>query len=191
MESIPDGVLSTWSAAHMRNVSVPASTLANLGRAIHEESGGGAAAAVLRKAGFDSGAEFFRELEDEAGVELATLPETRFWQLLNAFFDDRGWGQISQNRVHPALGMLHSSDWGESDGEWDDIASCGCAFSAGVFSHIFGAVAGEAIGVLEVGCRSRGDAECTFILGPEGAIDRLHDLIGDGLDLDSAISELR
>jgi len=185
------GVLSTRSAAHMRNVTVPASILVHLGHAIHVESGSDAAAAALQRAGFESGNEFFREFEHEAGEELAALPESRFWESLAAFFDVRGWGRITQNRVHPALGMLHTTDWGESYGARDAVASRGCAFSAGVFAHIFGRVAGGAIGVLEVGCRSRGDAECTFILGPEGAVDRLRALIAEGIDLDAALVELQ
>ena len=175
----------------MRNVTVPASTLAHLVQAIDEESGSGTATAVLQRAGFESGSAFFRELEHDAGEELAALPEARFWELLAAFFDVRGWGRITQVRVHPALGMLHSSDWGESDGATDASASRGCAFSSGFFAHIFGRVAGGAIGVLEVGCRSRGDAECTFVLGPESAVDQLHGMMVDGLDIESALSGLQ
>lgn len=175
----------------MRNITIPASTLAHLGHAIDAESGSGAATAALQKAGYESGSAFVRELEDEAGKELNALPEARFWDSLAEFFDVRGWGRVSQVRIHPALGMLHAADWGESHGDSVEAASRGCAFSSGVFAHILGRVAGGAIAVLEVGCRSRGDAECTFILGPEDAVDRLSSLIGEGHDLKAALTELR
>ncbi len=108
---------------------------------------------------------------------------------LRNYFAKRGWGSISHQSVHAAVGMLVSNDWAEAvDGEPDPDASC--CFSTGFLSGLLSQIAGGPVAVLEVECRTRGSASCRFAFGSEGAIHELYGQLLEGGDLESALSTL-
>jgi len=173
-----------------RSLTVPAGAFAQLRRAIGGEAGPQVATHALHGAGFAAGEAFFREFVEELGVsDPSEVPASRFWKELDQFFEVRGWGRITQERIHPGFGLLHAADWGESDPTAGERQP-GCAFSAGVFAQILGAVAPGPIAVLEVGCRSRGDDECTFLVGGEDAIHSVYGFLVEGDTLDEALDHL-
>jgi predicted hydrocarbon binding protein len=173
-----------------RDLTLPAATLLHLRRAFQKEVGAVEATHALHDAGYAAGEDFFHAFAREVGTEPSDLAERVFWDELDRYFDARGWGRLEQERVHPALGMLRARSWGESDPTSQDDSQTGCAFSAGVFAYILGRVGGGPIAVLEVGCRSRGDAECSFLVGSEGAINTVYDHLLDGDPLETALARL-
>ncbi|MEX0856249.1 MAG: V4R domain-containing protein [Gemmatimonadota bacterium] len=172
-----------------RDLTLPASALRHLGRMIRREAGSLGGTHALQDAGFAAGEDFLQAFADEVGEPLGKLPAARFWTELDAFFEVRGWGRVEQVRLHPAFGVLHAHDWGESDPAGTE-AQPGCAFSAGVLARMLGSIAGGPVAVLEVGCRSRGDGECSFLVGSELAIHEIYGHLLDGAPLDVALQKL-
>jgi len=178
-----------------RDLTLPAATLLHLRRALQSEVGLAEATRALYNAGFAAGEDFFRGFTREVGADPAALSEAVFWEELDRFFDARGWGRLEQARLHPAFGVLHARFWGESDPsagaeDADGEGQVGCSFSAGVVAYILGRVGGGSVSVLEVECRSRGDDECSFLVGSEAAIRTIHGHLRDGASLDSALARL-
>jgi predicted hydrocarbon binding protein len=173
-----------------RDLTLPAATLLHLRRAIQTEVGVREATHALHEAGFAAGEDFFQGFAREIGADPAALSEAVFWQELDRYFDARGWGRLDQERSHPAFGFLRARSWGESNPTPNGDEELGCAFSSGVFAYILGRVGGGPFAVLEVGCRSRGDDECSFLVGSEGAIQSIHGHLLSGDALDAALARL-
>jgi hypothetical protein len=55
---------------------------------------------------------------------------------------------------------------------------------------MLGRLGGGPLAVLEVGCRSRGDEECLFLVGSEQAIETVHGYLLDGDALNAALTRL-
>ncbi len=170
-------------------VAVPSSTLVALRRAVRKEAGPLATIHALHDAGFVSGDGFFESLRQALPVPPGETGEDAFWEALSRVFQARGWGSLEHQKVHPALGLLVSSDWAEADPDGEE-SQPGCAFTAGFLAHVLTRVADGAVAVLEVGCRSRGDMECRFLFGSEAAIHEIYGLLLEGHELDAALSEL-
>jgi len=172
-----------------RAVTLPAEAFLHLRRALREEAGSPAATHVMHSAGFATGDLLYEEFSRSTGAEPATLDEHNFWDSLGGFLEERGWGRISHTRIHPGLGALDASDWGES---WPDSGEGqpGCAFSTGLLAQLLGRAADGAIAVLEVECASRGDARCRFLFGSEHAIEALYRSLLEGTPLPAALEAL-
>lgn len=181
---------------------LPPAALTLLRRSIREEVGDLSATRILQNAGFATGEVLYREFLEELpgsesdvdpGAEAAASPrdldEARFWFSMNRFLGARGWGRIESERVHPGLAVLHAYDWAESDAAGEDDQP-GCHFTAGFFSHILSQLAGQAIAVLEVECRSAGDERCSFLYGSEAAVHEVYGLLLDDTPLDEALARL-
>ncbi len=163
-------------------------TLVHVHEAVRDETDGETAIRVLQTLGERTADLVVEELE-AADTELRALEQGRFWAELSRFFQDRGWGEISQERIHPGLGLLRSPDCGES--EVDTAASeRNCDFTTGLLAGTFTRLAGASIEVVEVSCRSRGDVDCSFALGSAQAVRRLRELLDDGTSLEAALDRL-
>ena len=86
------------------------------------------------------------------------------------------------------MGVVSSSDWAESSSGKENDSGCGV--SSGLLSGLLSQLVGEAVAVLEVRCRSRGDDSCDFAFGSETAIHDLYGKMLDGADLDQALQAL-
>lgn len=183
-------------------LTLPPAALTLLRRAIREEVGDLGATRILQNAGFAAGeilyGEFRAELQStspeadprtEGELDPRDMDEARFWSSLSDFLDTRGWGRIASERIHPGLGVIHAFDWAESDPAGGDDQP-GCHFTAGLFSHILSQLAGNAIAVLEVECRSAGDELCSFLYGSEAAVHEVYGLLLDEASLDEALARL-
>ena len=106
------------SAPAPHSATFPALSLDDLTRILQagqDEPGSGSSASALQRAGFAAGEGLFREFA--AGIpgrDPAALDGERFWEVLARFFERRGWGRISQSRVHPGMGLLTAWDWAET-----------------------------------------------------------------------------
>jgi predicted hydrocarbon binding protein len=167
------------SAATTREVAVPVSVFEALRSELEKDAGTLSTVRAMHHAGYEAG------LVAAAGVNRAA----GFWGHLSAYFEKRGWGSLTHRAAHPAVAILSSRDWAEAAPDSPSPEGA-CSFSAGFLSGLLSQLAGGAIAVLEVECRSRGDQACSFAFGSETAI---HDLYGQMLeeaDLERALQAL-
>ncbi|TVR54282.1 MAG: hypothetical protein EA421_09335 [Gemmatimonadales bacterium] len=195
------------SAPAPHSATFPALSLDDLTRILQagqDEPGGGSSASALQRAGFAAGEGLFREFAAGIpGKDPASLDGERFWEVLARFFERRGWGRISQSRVHPGMGLLTAWDWAETrnaetghgrtgDGKTGHggRGSAGCPISTGMLARVLGEVAQGPVAVLQVACPSRGDDACQFLFGHEDAVHRSYDLLREGVPLDHILEQV-
>jgi len=185
----------------------PDLTLDDLTRILREaqdEPGRDLSPSALQRAGFAAGEGLFREFAAGIpGKDPASLAGERFWEVLARFFQRRGWGRITQSRVHPGMGLLTAWDWaetrnaetghgrtGDGEGGLRGAGAAGCAISTGMLARILGEVAQGPVAVLQVACPSRGDDACQFLFGHEDPVRRSYDLLQEGVPLDQILEQV-
>lgn len=172
----------------LREIAVPVSIFASLRHAMAEEVGELPAIHALHNAGFAAGVAAAEAFRSGSGEDLLQLPDGDFWARVTGFFTRRGWGTLTHQPMHQAVGTLASADWSESvDAEGSDAS---CSFSTGFLSGFLSTLAGGDVAVLEVGCRGRGDDLCTFAFGNASAIHELYGKLLEGTDLPGALAAL-
>ncbi len=168
-------------------------------RALHqlrltlERELGSDAASSLQEAGFAAGDETFAALEswirEQYGVEtVADLDTSYLNEALAGFFHAFGWGSLEATALSAAVLALDSPDWAEADpasgGELP-----GCHLSSGLLSDVFRHVTGSPVAVMEVECRTRGDARCRFLLGAPESLSALYNRMAQGLSYEDALGQ--
>jgi predicted hydrocarbon binding protein len=153
-------------------------------RASLERDTGLQAASYLQEAGFAGGEELFREFGDwlvaTRGVEHAGELDVQFLsEVLSQFFSEQGWGQLSASPVGPAVLAFDSAEWAEaSDESRGEFPSC--HVTCGLLADFFGRLSEGLVAVMEVECRSRGDARCRFLAGAPETLSALYDRMAQG-----------
>lgn len=173
-------------------LTMPVSSLAALRDALVEAVGAEAAAQALRQAGYAAGDALFAFLQGSGERQAGDIPATQFWSDLGRLFASRGWGQLTFSPAHEGVGALDAGDWFEA--RLDESGSAdqpSCHFTIGVLANVLGQVAGGEVAVLEVDCRSRGDARCRFLFGGADAVYHVYDQMSAGTPPDSALAQLR
>ncbi len=172
-------------------LALPVSSLFALRNALEGEVGVDAAARALRHAGHAAGDALFPLLAYAGDVETAPgdLPEPEFWRRVSDLFAARGWGHLEFQAAHPGLGALEASDWVEADPGIGKLRPS-CHFTTGLLANLLGRAAGDAVGVLEVECRSRGDLRCRFLFGGRDALEAVHAALARGEELDTTLTQL-
>lgn len=181
-------------------LALPVASLAALRRALVEAVGSDGAARALRVAGHAAGDAFFHALSRQPASSAASseaavaaspreLGEAAFWARLSELLSSRGWGTLSHEPVHPGVGELQSGDWVEADASIRALRPA-CFFSTGMLANLLGQVSGDEVAVMEVECRSRGDARCRFLFGGPAALDELFRRIQSGEELASSLATL-
>ena len=171
-----------------REITLPASTLGLLHKALRDEAGDLAAIHSLHDAGYAAGGPFWATFESTLGWPIEKVEADEFWASLTGFMAERGWGKLTHTSPHPGVGLLASPDWAEAETPSEDGPAC--SFTAGMLAHVLTTAAAGPVAVLEVGCRSRGDAECVFAFGSGDAVHDLYGLLLDGSDLPDALTDL-
>lgn len=172
-----------------REIVVPITIFGHLRRELEKEAGSLPAIHALHAAGYSSGQASAVVFSQGLPGGVAALPQEAFWPRLRAFFGKRGWGTLNREPTDAPVAILVSSDWAEADdAEPDSDASC--SFTTGFLAGLLSELAGAPVAVLEVQCRTRGDARCTFAFGSEGAVHELYGQLLEGADLDGALSVL-
>lgn len=167
-------------------LAIPVASLAALRNALSDEVGSDAAARALAAAGHAAGDALFSQLHGEAGE---TLSEAAFWRRLSNLFTARGWGTLSHHEAHEGVGALTAADWVEAVPE-AQAARPSCFFTTGMLANLLGSAAGAPVSVLEVECRSKGDAQCRFLFGATETMQALYSRVGAGTPADNALAEL-
>jgi predicted hydrocarbon binding protein len=62
-----------------------------------------------------------------------------------------------------------------------------CFFSAGMLADFLGRLSGEAAAVMEVECRSRGDARCRFLSAMPETLQRVYEGMTEGRSYEDAL----
>jgi predicted hydrocarbon binding protein len=174
-------------------LAIPVASLAALRHALATEVGADSAARALAAAGHAAGDALFPQLAppmgENGGASVGNVSETAFWRRLSNLFSSRGWGTLGHMPAHEGVGSLESADWVDADPE----AGAGrpsCFFSTGMLANVLGNAAGAPIAVLEVECRSQGDARCRFLFGSMEAMQAVYEQVGRGQSVEAALSEL-
>ena len=142
------------------------------------------ASTYLQEAGFAGGEELYAEfrewllatrgLEEPSELDAEYLSET-----LSEFFGDHGWGRLDASPLGDAVLALDSAEWAESvemgGGEFPS-----CHLTCGMLADFFGRLSDGVVAVMEVECRSRGDARCRFLAGSPETLSTLYDRMAQG-----------
>lgn len=159
-------------------------------RAALLRSGDAQAAVALQEAGYAGGDALFdafrRWLRARTDISAEDLDVETFEQRLSEFFRESGWGTVSIGTLDDVVATLDSADWGESDAG-SSYPQPSCHITTGMFADLFGRLAGAPVAVLEVECRSAGDARCRFLVGSPEVMDAVYDEMGRGAGYADAI----
>ena len=148
------------------------------------------AVAVLQEAGYAAGEATYRAfaawLPARAGVE---RPEDLDADLLGAtlseFFARAGWGTLSTQPVGATL-ALDSPDWAEAEPGTAETPMC--FFSTGMLADFLGRLSAQPVAVMEVECRSRGDARCRFLSALPEVLERVYEAMTAGRGYEEALT---
>jgi len=172
-----------------RDISIPGAALVSLRDAIARESGPLASVQALQSAGYETGELLFERLVDQLDDAVGEVHPDDFWSAIADFFRDRGWGSLSFDQPHDGVGVLRSDDWIEGAGPTAE-RQASCSFSSGLLSGLLTRVAGDAVAVLQIGCRGRGDDHCAFAFGSEATMHELYGTLLEEADVGEALARL-
>ncbi len=153
-------------------------------RAALERDTGPQAASYLQEAGFAGGEELYAEFAEwlvaTRGVERPADLDAQFLsEVLSQFFSESGWGALTAQTLGQAVLALDSSEWAEAADEGrGEFPSC--HLTCGLLADFFGRLSDGLVAVMEVECRSRGDARCRFLAGAPETLSTLYDRMGQG-----------
>jgi len=153
-------------------------------RAALERDTGLQAASYLQEAGFAGGEEMYGEftkwLVSTHGVERPADLDARFLdEALSRFFAEQGWGALTAQTLGGTVLALDSAEWAEASDEGrGEFPSC--HLTCGLLADFFGRLSDGLVAVMEVECRSRGDARCRFLAGAPETLSALYDRMAQG-----------
>ena len=171
-----------------QELALPIASFAALRGALVEAVGDDHAAHALRASGYAAGDALYAALA--AGELDESMNAARFWQRLGQLFSSRGWGNLRHEDAHPGVGALVAEYWVEADAQ-GAAARPSCFLTTGLLANLLGRAAGTDVAVLEVECRSRGDARCRFLFGSPEALDAVYEHVASGASAEESLAALR
>jgi hypothetical protein len=110
------------------------------------------------------------------------LDASRLTDVMSAFLGELGWGTVTVERVGAKGLVVSSPDWGEADPN-AALEGPSCFFSTGLLASFLTAFAGRnPVAVMEIECRSEGDAACRFLAGSPDTLSAVYDAVDEGRD---------
>jgi uncharacterized protein len=171
-------------------IGVPRDALVAL-RAMLFRADGATAASSLYEAGYAGGGAlhdaFVRWCRSRKLPVTETMAASEFAQHASAFFTELGMGALEVGTVHDAAVTLDSTNWAEAEPS-SGMQFPGCYLTAGMLTEFLGRVAGAAVSVLEVECRSMGAQRCRFVVGSAETIQQVYDAVATGAAYETALS---
>ena len=163
-------------------------------RASLERDTGLQAAAYLQEAGYAGGEEMYaafgewlsrtRGVDQPPELDMGFLGET-----LGEFFAEQGWGRMEVTPLGSAVLALDSREWAEAmDERGAEFPSC--HLSCGLLADFLGRISQDLVAVMEVECRSRGEARCRFLAGSPENLGAVYDRMAQGSGYLEAIGVL-
>ena len=142
------------------------------------------AIAILQEAGYAAGEGLYRAFA--AANNPSDLDADLFAETLSEFFTSGGWGALTMSPVGTEALALDSSDWVEAEPGTSQTPMC--FFSAGMLADFLGRLSDEPVSVMEVECRSRGDARCRFLSATPDVLQRVYAAMTEGRSYEEALS---
>ena len=142
------------------------------------------AIAILQEAGYAAGEGLYRAFA--AANNPSDLDADLFAETLSEFFTSGGWGALTMSPVGTEALALDSSDWVEAEPGTSQTPMC--FFSAGMLADFLGRLSDEPVSVMEVECRSRGDARCRFLSATPEVLQRVYEAMTEGRSYEEALS---
>jgi predicted hydrocarbon binding protein len=170
----------------MTTISLTASSLVALSpkalHALRDRAG----AQVLQEAGYAAGEGVYRSfaawLPGVAGVEdPKELAAPRLAEVLSRFFSELGWGTVEVTAFGDTAFAIDSLNWPEADPE-AALQYPSCFFTSGLLADMVSRIADAGLAVMEVECRSRGDARCRWLVGAPETLTQLYEHMAQGAD---------
>lgn len=143
-------------------------------------------AQLLQEAGFASGGEVYRAfqawLQDRTDVQNPKQLDAAFLgEVMSDFFVELGWGRMEVERVGQAALSILAPGWAEaSTSARTEVPSC--HITTGLFAALLGELAGAAVAVMEVECRTCGDPACRFLVGAPETLQVVFEGMSQGSD---------
>ncbi|HXF96751.1 MAG TPA: V4R domain-containing protein [Gemmatimonadales bacterium] len=141
------------------------------------------AVAILQETGYASGADVYRAfgewLRAHRGIEGPEQLDAAYLNdALADFFQAAGWGTLAVSPLPGAALAVDSPDWAEAEPGTAEVPMC--FFSAGLLADFLGRLAGEAVAVMEVECRSRNDGRCRFLSATPETLQQVYEAMVAG-----------
>jgi hypothetical protein len=138
---------------------------------------------ILQEAGYAAGEGLFKTFA--AAHNPADLDADLLAPTLSDFFTNGGWGAVTVTPVGTGALALDSADWAEADPGTSQTPMC--FFSAGMLADFLGRLSEETIAVMEVECRSKGDARCRFLSATPEVLERVYNEMTAGRTYEEAL----
>ena len=150
-----------------------------------------AGAQALQEAGYAAGEATYRAfaawLPQAAGVtQPADLAAPRLADVLSQFFTALGWGAIRVTAAGEAAMAVDADNWAEANPD-AQLQFPSCFFTSGMLADFLGRVADTSLAVMEVECRSRGDARCRWLVGAPETLTALYEQMTQGADYQTVL----
>lgn len=149
------------------------------------------AASSLYEAGYAGGGAlhdaFVRWCRSKKLPVAENMAASEFAQHASAFFTELGMGALEVGTVHDAAVMLDSTNWAEAEPS-SGMQFPGCYLTAGMLTEFLGRVAGSAVSVLEVECRSMGKPRCRFVVGSAETVQQVYEAMAAGREYETVLS---
>ncbi|MGH7606405.1 MAG: V4R domain-containing protein [Gemmatimonadales bacterium] len=152
---------------------------------------------ILQEVGYAAGEGTYRAfaawLPGRAGVERPEdLDADVLGEVLSDFFRDAGWGTLTMTPVGASALAIDSADWAEAASHHVLAPAAQtpmCFFSAGLLADFLGRLSDEAVAVMEVECRGRGDERCRFLSATPDVLQQVYEQMTQGRTYQEALGE--
>ncbi len=192
MDTAVANAMSTTIPADDNLILVGRQTLHALRRVLSRDLGD-EAAACLQEAGYAAGEQiydtFLRWLPEHTGLaEPGDLDWDALEDVLSAFFQALGWGDVAVAQVGTAGLAVSSTNWAEAEpAAGESLPSCYIA--SGMFADFVSRLSGTPVAVMEVECRSRAEPRCRFLIGAPETMETVYDAMMRGQDYQAVLSQ--
>jgi predicted hydrocarbon binding protein len=139
---------------------------------------------ILQEAGYAAGEGLYNAFA--AASSPTDLDADLLGPTLSEFFTTGGWGAVTVTPVGTGALALDSDDWAEA--EPGTAQSPMCFFSAGMLADFLGRLSDETVAVMEVECRSKGDARCRFLSATPEVLDKVYNEMTAGRSYEEALA---
>lgn len=145
-----------------------------------------AGAPALQEAGYAAGESVYRTfaawLPGLAGVDdPGELAASRLAEVLSRFFSSIGWGGVAITQLSDAVLAVDSAEWAEAQ-PGVGLQYPSCAFTSGLLADFMTRLGDAPLAVMEVECRSRGEARCRWLVGAPESLTALYEHLAQGAD---------
>lgn len=170
----------------MADISLAASSLVALPphalHALRERAG----AQALQEAGYAAGEATYQALASwlpgvAAVAHPGELAAPRLAEVLSRFFSSLGWGTVEVQTVGEAAFAIDSLNWPEAQ-PGAGVQYPSCSFTSGLLADLMTRIAESALAVMEVECRSRGEARCRWLVGSPETLTTVYERMTQGAD---------